>query len=265
MSEDSSPQARYSLFHGEGHTGRPAALLFHGMTSGPDEMRILAETLFRAGFDVLVPCLSGHSATIAELKTVRAEQWMDDAQRALLELRGRNPSSIVLAGVSFGSMLALYLATRSSSEIKALALLSPPLVLRSWRRQVGLRLLSYLPDSLLDRLGVVRKVHRLDTDFVRPRRSFDSHSIGALARAVYIRRMAAQRSRALTIPVLAVQDPHDHHLLAGATERLTALVGNSKFEQRWFPGGEHELPIGPRAEEVNACVTEFFLRAIGAG
>ncbi len=249
----------FQLFAESSTSPRPAALLFHGLTGTPKEMRELASHLHSRGFDVSVPRLSGHASSIEELRRLPAESWIADATKALLDLRTRKPSAIVIVGLSFGSILGLYLATRSREEVKALVMLSPPTMLRSLKKRFLLSLFSYLPDSMLNRLGLVVKGPRPEGIFRTPRVAYTSHSISALARIFYIYRLARQQTSALRCPVLAIQDPNEHYLLATATQKLQQQLPNSEFTQRWVPGGEHELTIGPRSEEVEQIVSDFLI------
>ncbi len=253
--------ASLSFYHEEpvAHEGtnRPAVILFHGLTGTPEEMRPLAEVLHSHGFDVYVPLLAGHELDIEALRTVPAQAWLADAQQAFLTVMARKPSAVYSAGLSFGSYLALYVATRSSAEIKGVVVLAPPIQIRSAVQDAGLNIVSYLPDFILNRLGIVEKKDRPATLFQHPRRAYAAHSIAALARSRWIfRNMEADLGR-IACPVLLLQDPDEHHLPADCIRILQRKLTAADITQRWFPGAEHEMTMGPRAREVNEHIAEF--------
>lgn len=248
----------YSFLFPEDGKSRPAALLVHGLTGAPHEMEDLGKLLHNKGFDVLVPCLSGHMESVKELKTVRAEEWFRDLETAFSALAARKPSSIVCAGLSFGGLLLLNLALKHSSNISAIVVMAPPLELRSKRKEYALRALSFLPDSWLDALGEVKKKRR-DAVFTHARKAYDAHSIGALARLKWIQRQVLARSEKISCPILLLQDPDDHYLPEGAVRKLQQKLTSADVTQRWIAGAEHEMTIGPRGSEVINMIADFLI------
>ncbi|MFN8390592.1 MAG: alpha/beta fold hydrolase [Bdellovibrionota bacterium] len=252
----------YSLFHPEDSTRRPAALLFHGVSGSIEELHDLARHLHERNFDVYLPMLTGHGTDIRELARVPASRFIADAEDAFNVLKARDPSAIVVIGLSFGSILALYITGTHSREIDALVILSMPVRIRSQLKQWALFGLSFLPDSLLNRLGIVPKAKRDHVAFASARVAYDAHSIGSLARLEHIRREAFRRAENVRCPVLALQDPNDHHLRSEGMEILGRKLHHTSFTAEWVPGGEHELSMGPEQAAVFQHIDEFIGRAL---
>jgi len=245
------------LFPDDG-VSRPAALLFHGLTGAPDEMRPLADLLHSKGFDILTPCLSGHATTVAELKKTTASAWLKDADRAFEEIGKRKPKSLYCAGLSFGGLLTLALAIKHSN-ISALAVMAPPTTLRSAFRENGLELFSYLPDPMLNLLGCVAKKNR-DVQFLGNERvAYNAHSIAAVSRAKQIQRQIWEDLNRVQCPVMLLQDPEDHHVAKEGLAKLQQQLSGADVTIGWIPGAEHEMTVGPKAEEVNSRIVQFFL------
>ena len=87
------------------------ALVLHGFTGNPSSMRELAEAFARAGFHVELPRLAGHGTAVADMIPTRWADWSGDAERALGALMSRC-SKVVVAGLSMGGALTLWLASR---------------------------------------------------------------------------------------------------------------------------------------------------------
>jgi carboxylesterase len=254
------------------------------MTSTPEEMKPLGTFLRERGYTVFIPLLSGHGTSIAELEKTPASAWLADAERALcksvaLRTAGSDtansdsaiphtaiPVPVHVIGASFGSLLALSLACGPlASQIKTVITLGPPFALRSAVTERVLTLLSYLPEWILNRLGTKEKAPRPPGTFSFPRYCYTAHSYGALARMMQIRAqltgtLRTGRLSALSIPVLIVQDRHDHHLSHRSADRLRALLPPSVAEVVYVDGGEHELVIGTKHREVFAAVAQFLER-----
>ena len=236
---------------------RGTVLLFHGITGAQSEVLDLGVSLAERGYNVVVPLLSGHDGTIERLARTPAESWLGDVRRGLIEVRDLGPLPILVGGLSFGGVLALAAASQLGGGARGVFVLSIPLQLRAPFDDLLLRLFSYLPDNLLNRLPVVPKKPRAADAFVRPRESLDMHSVGAMARVSYIRRATLLQLWRLSCPILVLQDCYDHHVPPSAIDILFRYAGHVQIKQRWFPGGQHELTLGKWYVEVERAVGDF--------
>jgi carboxylesterase len=91
--------------------GPNGALVLHGFTGCPQSMRGLAQAFADAGFTVELPRLPGHGTSIDDLGTTTFADWSGEAERAYEALAGRC-ERVVVAGLSMGGTLAVWLATR---------------------------------------------------------------------------------------------------------------------------------------------------------
>jgi carboxylesterase len=86
-------------------------LVIHGFTGNPSSMRELAESFAAAGYHVELPRLAGHGTAVADMIPTRWADWSADAEAALSTLRSRC-TAVVVAGLSMGGALTLWLASR---------------------------------------------------------------------------------------------------------------------------------------------------------
>jgi len=91
--------------------GPHGALVLHGFTGSPQSMRGLARAFAAAGFAVELPRLPGHGTTVADMQTTRWADWSAAAEAAYDELAARC-DRVVVAGLSMGGTLSVWLATR---------------------------------------------------------------------------------------------------------------------------------------------------------
>jgi len=128
--------------------GDQGALLIHGFTGSPEEMRYLGRTLHDRGMTVHAVQLAGHASTLEALDRTGWPQWLASVQ-AGLERLVTCCETVHVVGFSAGGALALVTAQREPRRVASLALLATPLWLGPGSR-APLQLLhrSGLPDAL---------------------------------------------------------------------------------------------------------------------
>lgn len=114
--------------------GTDAALLLHGLTGTPFELRPVADRLARAGVRCLAPVLPGHESPDALARTSWLD-WVGGARDALLAL-GETRRTLVV-GSSMGALVACTLAAEVPGRVDGVALLAPALELQPLGRLAG--------------------------------------------------------------------------------------------------------------------------------
>lgn len=118
----------YFLFHSQ--PTDKVCLFFHGFTAGPYQFIPMAQTLHRAGFNVLVPLLPGHGLA-GEWGPSNPPPLSDDPRTYLkfglqwLDIAKKMGSQVVIGGLSGGATLAAWLAMEKSNEIYRAILFAP--------------------------------------------------------------------------------------------------------------------------------------------
>ncbi len=106
--------------------GPNGALVLHGFTGNPSSVNGVARALAAAGFAVECPRLPGHGTTIEDMVPTTWDDWSAEAEAALARVRGRlGPDGrLVVAGLSMGGTITLWLATRHP-DLAGIALVNP--------------------------------------------------------------------------------------------------------------------------------------------
>ncbi len=89
--------------------GPVGALLIHGFTGSPPEMRRIGDYLHRRGLTVFAPLLPGHGTKVEDMNRCRWTDWARHVEQALADLRARC-TKVFVGGLSMGAVLTLYLA-----------------------------------------------------------------------------------------------------------------------------------------------------------
>jgi carboxylesterase len=126
-----------------------SALLIHGLTGTPYEMRYLGERLAAAGIRLRGVRLAGHASAPEDLGQVTHENWYESVVRGFEELRGYGDPNVVI-GLSCGAVLAARLAEDQPEAVSGLVMLAPAFFL-PWRQTLilkAIRLLGPITRSL---------------------------------------------------------------------------------------------------------------------
>ena len=225
---------------------RGAILCLHGLTGAAPEMERLGVVGRQAGFLVATPTLLGHRRQdIQDLRLIRLNQWLAEAEDEFLTLsRQAEGRPLVVAGLSFGALLALHLAVTHPERVSAVFACSPPFLLRPSLSETIAVVGSYLPEACLSYLGTVEKSTRRENRWALPRQSMERHSVGAVMRMKKLIRILTPQLARFTGKAMLLQDPHDHHLSPDSASSLASGLCRAEVEVTLVPRGEHELTVG---------------------
>ena len=129
-SESDEPPSRHSAgvdtgeFFLPGSGAGVSALLIHGLTGTPYEMRYLGEQLAVRGVRVRGVKLAGHAGTPEELGETGYDNWYESVVKGLEELRQLG-EPIIVVGLSMGAVLAARLTADQGESIAGVVMLAP--------------------------------------------------------------------------------------------------------------------------------------------
>jgi carboxylesterase len=258
----------------------PNALLLHGLTGMPSEMRPLERHLKTLGCEIAVPLLPGHGATHRELLATTWNDWMAGARDALEDLAAR-PEPVVIAGLSMGALLAVLLAAEDP-RVAGIVLLSPTLRYDGssipWTRHL-LPLAHVLPfvgrltywtetppyglkDERLQR-RITRSVEAAKRGESTRFGLFRTYT-GAIRELNRMVREVRVKARYARCPALVLHSVEDTVTSIRNAEEIHALLGATDKAIGWLSGCDHVITLDLQKREVARQVGEFVSR-IGSG
>lgn len=239
------------------------ALLVHGFTGSPADMRPLGDVVHACGLDVHALVLPGMAGEIDRLNDMTAEVWGDAVRRRWQEHCSRYDRT-VLIGYSMGGALSLLAAQDHPPD---LLILISPLTRLADRRAVFLPVAKFFMRGVYPYSGLNWDDPRVHDWFDRTRPSMQTRNPvnqAVLSRdAIYSARMLDQLRRLLrqarraaprnSAPTIIVQGADDRVVLPRDTRRLVAMIGGPVMYREI--AGDHYLPIPgfdgwPRLREI---------------
>lgn len=220
-----------------------AALLVHGFTGTPWEMRLLGESLAEAGITCLAVRLPGHGTSPEDLAGKHCEEWLDAVLEGY-EILAKSYSSIYGIGMSTGCLLLL--AAVRKYPLSGLVLFSPYLkVLHTLAPYAGwLRWFWNYHDK--------EATEGLDKRYYHRRPIAGIHQINRL-----IKKVRSQLPQ-VNCPVLAFNGEGDQTVDIESGRRAVDMMGSEvKIYGRYGPDVPHVL-----TREENPCRSSMFAHTI---
>ena len=234
--------------------GDVGALLIHGFTGTPYEVRYLGERLAGAGISAVGPYVAGHGTTVADLARTTWHDWVAGIERDFDALRARC-RRVVLVGQSLGALLALELASRRGADVTAVCSLAAPL----WLDGLAGRVARWTAPG--GPLGFIRALPKLggsdvsDRDARAANPGYRAIPTAALAQLVTFMRVVDAVLPEIAAPVLVLHGEHDHTAPVACAARIAARVPHGQL--RLFPRSYHLLAADLERDAVATAVIDF--------
>lgn len=239
-------------FPGEG----PAtALLVHGWTGAPIEVRPLGERLCQRGIASIGIRLPGHGTSAADLARYRRSDWLAATRTAYRRLADSG-QQVVIIGHSMGGLLALQAAAEfaGDSRLIGLATLAAPVWLAGWH-----------PDTLhhIRRLRQPASIARPDVQNPAMRHLTLSSGNTPISAFIQLWMMARETLRLLPrveAPILVAQGAKDQVVPRRGTKLLYAGVSSPDRTLRLYPASGHNVALDYDADSLADDIQHFIAR-----
>ena len=255
VSRSSQPDLRLAPFDlGRG----PPALLIHGFTGTPFEMRYLGGYLARRGWRAVGVRLPGHGVDPFALERASATEWVNEARAALIGLPNGQRAHVI--GLSMGALIAAMLAADHPERVASLSLLAPALHLRRGRslllRLTPLRFLS-------PRLRFMAKGPSDLHDPLMRRRmpTMGRIPVAAAEQFALIRAWAALALPKVSAPSMVVYSERDRTVPTSAARECARRIGSRPVRMVRLERSSHIITLDVERARV-AEEVERFIRAV---
>ena len=238
---------------GDGSIG---AVLVHGFTGTPYEMRYLGDQLARAGITVHGLRLPGHGTTIEDLDRTTWEDWADAVEDAFDSLR-LMCGQVAVVGQSLGGLLSLHLAAHRP-EVAAVAALATPL----WLEGLGAKVADWAARGAL-RWPAIPKLMRTDVRDRRVRREnpcYDAIPTRALGELARFMKLVGGELGEVRQPVLVLHGKQDHTAPVACAGRIAERT--RAVRTRILPRSYHLIAADVERDIVAAEVVDFIRRHV---
>ena len=238
-----------------------SALLIHGLTGTPYEMRHLGERLAARGVRVRGVRVAGHAGTPEELGDAGYDNWYESAINGFEELR-QYGEPIVVVGLSMGAVLAARLTADQSESIAGVTLLAPAFflpppvtaALRTVRGVLG----SYVDSIyLLNRTG--SDIHDASAKSIHP--SARLMPVSAPLKLLDLSAIVRPMLPRITQPALVIHARRDHTCpMRKNVGYVMKYLGSAEKRAIELEDSYHVITVDSEKERVASEVAEFVER-----
>lgn len=234
--------------------GDRAALLIHGLTGSPSEMRFPGSVLNEAGYHVRAPLLPGHGTSIKDLNRTTWRDWYGEAERSFLRLKKRF-RTVFVAGLSMGSMMTLNLLIHHNDDIAAAGVMAPPFRFTDWKANVVL--------PVITPLGIPRLMGDIpegadDVSGQRTHVCYGRVSVPAGASLVMLGRKVKRRLDRITAPVIVMMSKQDSIVDPKSAHIVYDGISSEKKRLVLLEKSLHTITVDAEKEKVADELVGFF-------
>ena len=234
-----------------------SALLVHGLTGTPYEMRYLGERLSAAGIRVFAARLAGHARTPEELGATDHHSWYESVVDGFERLHPYG-DPIVAIGQSAGAVLAARLAIDQREALSAIAMLAPAFFLPYWQRAAlrGVRMLGPLAAMIYLRNNAGVDLHDAAARQIHPVTPLIP--VSAALSLCELSAMVRPRLSRLVQPALIIHGREDHTCpFSKNVEFLNANLGSAQKRLVALEQSYHVISVDTEKERVATEVLGF--------
>jgi carboxylesterase len=232
--------------------GDVGALLIHGFTGSPPEMRLIGDYLHARGLTVSAPLLPGHGRAVADMNRCRYTDWIGAAEQALVDLRTRC-RTVFAAGLSMGSLLALHLAAEQPGLAGVIAY-SPA----TWVADRRI-LLTPLGKRLIATLPVAGESDLVDPQAEQRLWCYDRHPVAAAHELLKLMRRVRMLLPRVICPLLIVYSTRDRSIHPASAIRTFTRAGARDKQLSALANSGHALTVDAEWETVAARSLAFIM------
>lgn len=240
-----------SAFFLEG--GPVGALLIHGFTGAPVEMRLIGDYLHDRGVTVSAPLLPGHGTDIDDLNQRKSEEWLRAVEDSLANLKTKTSHTFVV-GYSFGTILGLHLAA-AAHDLAGLVVIAPPIALDGWRRW-AVRAAS----RFIDRIPSINNPHFITPEAVSRLWHYDAYPAKATSEVLALVHTVRQALPEVACPLLVVYSVGDTQAGSKGAIELFEMVGSADKEVMELQHSGHAITVDAEWDVVAERIYQFVSR-----
>lgn len=228
---------------------RYGVLILHGFTSHVSCVSDLRFPVAEMDLPYRVPVLRGHGGQWQDLNGVKALDWYEDAENALLDLL-TECRKVIVVGLSMGGLVALDLAARHRKTVAGVITIAAAL-----RFQDPLAFLSPVLAKVVKSWPSPKAFHDKALDEQR-NRNYKKFPTPAFAELYAYSKDVENRLSFVSAKALIIHSRKDQIVKSSAAEIIYARIASKQKQLKWYERSGHEMLLDMEAVDVGAAIAE---------
>ncbi len=234
---------------------RKGIILVHGYMAAPEEIRPMADYLYKNGYNVYGVRLQGHGTAPEDLAIQNWKKWYDSASRAYIIMKN-SVKTFSIAGFSMGGGIALLQAANKPGRFAGVISINAPLKLMSVASKFAPVIVAW--NKLLTRIKIDKwKMEFVKNDPEYPQINYLRNPVSGGYELDKLMRFVENRLGKVTDPTLIIHASGDPVVDPVSGEEIFEKLGTEEKQLIRVYANHHGILRGKEADEVNAAVLTF--------
>ena len=234
---------------------RKGIILVHGYMAAPEEIRPLADYLYKNGYNVYGVRLRGHGTAPEDLAIQNWKEWYDSASRAYIIMKN-SVKTFSIAGFSMGGGIALLQAANKPGRFAGVISINAPLKLMSVASKFAPVIVAW--NKLLTKIKIDKwKMEFVKNDPEYPQINYLRNPVSGGYELDKLMRFVEKRLGKVTDPTLIIHASGDPVVDPVSGEEIFEKLGTTEKQLTRVYANHHGILRGKEADEVNVTVLTF--------
>jgi esterase/lipase/1-acyl-sn-glycerol-3-phosphate acyltransferase len=252
---ESKPEEIGRPFYLKRFFSRRGFIMVHGYMAAPEEIRPLADFLYRNGYSVYGARLRGHGTAPEDLASRNWEKWYDSVSRAYIIMKN-SVRSFAIGGFSTGAGIALLQAANKPGRFRGVVSINAPLRLQNISSKLSSAMVVW--NKLLTKINV--KKGRMEYVTNRPENehiNYFRNPVAGVSELGRLMKTVEDRLKLVSDPSLIVQGSDDPVVNPVSGLEIFGRLGTERKQLVRIFAKHHGILRGTEAGEVQSKVLEF--------
>jgi esterase/lipase/1-acyl-sn-glycerol-3-phosphate acyltransferase len=235
--------------------GKKGVILVHGYMAAPEEIRPLAEYLYKTGYSVYGVRLRGHGTSPEDLALREWNDWYNSVGRAYIVIKN-SVKHFAIAGFSMGAGLALLQAANKPRRFKGIISINGPARLQDTSSRFSS--LAVARNTFFSAIHVnAGKMEYVDNDPENPHINYLRNPVHGVYELGKLMKLVMERLGSVMEPVLIIQGSDDPVVNPVSGREIFKKLGSKKKQLIKINADHHGILRGKEAEMVKENVLTF--------
>ncbi len=255
IKDESKPRNIGKPFFLKHFFGNKGVILVHGYMAAPEEIRPLADYLYKKGYNVYGARLRGHGTAPEDLAGRNWQKWYDSVSRAYIIMKN-SMKSFAIGGFSTGAGIALLQASNKPGRFAGVISINAPLKLQNISSRLSSVVVAW--NKFLSKINTNKgKMEFIANDPENPHINYLRNPVSGVNELEKLMNLVEERLKYIKDPTLVIQGSEDPVVNPVSGREILKKLGTPKKELIRIDAKHHGILRGKEAPQVNAKVLEF--------
>ena len=235
-------------------------ILVHGYMAAPEEIRPLADYLYKNGYTVYGARLRGHGTSPEDLAGQTWEKWYHSVGRAYIVMKN-STKSFAICGFSTGAGIALLQAANKPGKFAGIISINGPVRLQDSSSKFSSIVVVW--NKFLAKINASRgKMEFVSNDPENPTINYSRNPVRGVYELEKLMKVVKDRLADIKAPTLVMQGSDDPVVNPVSGFEIFSKLGSERKELVQITANYHGILRGKESDQVKTKVLEFLKESI---